>query len=40
MSIQPKTLKPQNTRRLVAHLKAICLRRREGWKKSFKENVF
>lgn len=33
----PKTsLKPQNTRRLVAHLKSICLRRREGWKKSFK----
>lgn len=32
----PKTQKPQNTRRLVAHLKSICLRRREGWKKSFK----
>lgn len=28
--------KPQNTRRLVAQLKAICSRRREVWKKSFK----
>jgi len=26
----------QNTRRLVAHLKSICSRRRDGWKKSFK----
>jgi hypothetical protein len=32
----PKTQKPQNTRGLVAHLKSTCSRRREGWKKSFK----
>jgi len=30
------TKQPQNTRRLVAHLKSISLRRREGWKKSLK----
>lgn len=30
--------KPQNTRRLVAHLKSICSKRRESWKKSTKNS--
>lgn len=33
MAPRPKS---QNTRRLVAHLKSICSRRRDSWKKSFK----
>jgi hypothetical protein len=35
-NLQPK---PQNTRRLVAHLKSICSKRRESWKKSTKEKL-
>jgi len=34
--MSPKSSKPQNTRRLVAHLKSISSKRREGWKKSLK----
>ena len=35
MSNKPQILQ----RRLVATLKSICARRRDGWKKSFKANV-
>lgn len=30
--------KPQNTRNLVTHLKALCFKRRESWKKSSKNS--
>ena len=37
---QPMSSKPQILqRRLVATLKSICARRRDGWKKSFKERI-